>query len=70
MQYKQRSDAILKFLGSHQLISRNALCTIFGYDSGNLQRCFSGERVIPERYLLKFETELKKYGFINANNNK
>lgn len=61
---KMRSDAIVKWLSSHILISRNALCTIVGYDTSNLMKAFDGARPIPAKWLDAFEKELSKYGFI------
>lgn len=62
-QNKQRSDAIVKWLSDHPLISRNALCKDVGYDTANLLKAFDGVRSIPKKYLPGFEKELKKYGF-------
>jgi hypothetical protein len=50
-------------LSEHQLISRNALCSIVGYDTSNLNKAFNGSRPIPAKYLDAFENELKKYGY-------
>lgn len=60
---KERSEAIVKWLESHPLLSRNALCGIVGYDTSNLQKAFSGARAIPATYLDAFERELEKYGY-------
>lgn len=58
-----RSDDIVQWLSDHPLISRNALCTIVGYDVNNLRKAFDGMRPIPAKYLDAFEKELSKYGF-------
>lgn len=60
---KHRSDNIVQWLSEHPLISRNALCTMVGYDTSNLQKAFDGARAIPAKHLDAFETELKKYGY-------
>lgn len=60
---KERSDAILEFLSTHMLISRNALCTMVGYDVSNLQHCMDGKRAIPAKHLPEFERVLKAYGY-------
>lgn len=66
MSNKERSDAIVQFLSDRQLISRNALCTVVGYDTNNLRKAFEGARPIPAKYLDAFEAELKKYGYSPA----
>lgn len=70
MTNKERSEAIVQFLSDHQLISRNALCTMVDYDHGNLMKAFDGARAIPAKYLDAFEAELSKYGYnyLNINN--
>jgi hypothetical protein len=62
----ERSQAIIQWLSDHPLISRNALCTLVGYDTSNLLKAFNGERYIPSKYLDAFESELEKYGFKKA----
>lgn len=60
---KERSEAIVRWLQEHPLISRNALCTLVEYDVNNLQKAFTGARAIPAKYLEAFENELKRYGY-------
>lgn len=60
---KHRSDRILEFLSTHPLISRNAFCTMAGYDVSNLHHAMEGERSIPAKHLDAMEEILAEYGF-------
>lgn len=60
---KYRGECLVQWLSDHPLISRNALCTMVGYDTNNLRKAFDGSRPIPAKYLDAFEAELKKYGY-------
>lgn len=61
---KERSEAIVKWLQVHPLISISALCTMVDYDKPNLEGAISGARPIPAKYLDAFKAELGKYGYI------
>lgn len=60
---KERSEAVVRWLSDHPLISRNALCTMVGYDVSNLGKAFDGARAIPAKHIEAFEKELSKYGY-------
>lgn len=60
---KERSEAIVRWLEAHPLISRSALAAMVGYDKDNFSKAFTGARAIPASFLNAFEAELSKYGY-------
>jgi hypothetical protein len=62
----ERSNKITEWLKSHELISRNALCTLVGYDVSNLAKVMNGTSsyvAIPPKHLDDIERILSNYGF-------
>lgn len=65
-----RSDRIIEWLSTHDLISRNTLADRVGYHYQNLFQCIttyhltgSNKRRIPKARLEAFEAVLKDYGY-------
>jgi hypothetical protein len=67
----QRSNKIVEWLKTHDLISKNALCTKVGYDVASLHKVMNGTAsyvAIPPKHLDDIEKILADYGLIIAAN--
>jgi hypothetical protein len=60
---KERSEAIVKWLVEHPLLSKSALCTLVECDYKDLEKAISGAKAITGKHLDAFEAQLSKYGY-------
>ena len=64
-QTKTRSEKIIEWFGSHELISINGVCQLAQVDTSNFNKLLKAAKVIPDKILDKIEPIIKEYGYKN-----
>lgn len=60
---KPRSEKIIEWFGSHELISVKGVCDMAGIDTSNFNKLLKAAKVIPDKLLDKIEPIIKQYGY-------
>jgi hypothetical protein len=60
----ERCNRILLWIKSHNKFKWSTMCLEIGLDKGNFQKMLKKDKIsVALNYIIKIETELKKYGF-------
>lgn len=60
---RTRSEKVIEWFGSHELISVNGVCQEAIIDTSNFTKLLKAARVIPDKILDKIEPIIKQYGY-------
>lgn len=62
---RTRSEKIIEWFGSHELVSKNGVCELAGIDTSNFNKLLKFGKEIPDKILDKIEPIIKKYGYVS-----
>jgi hypothetical protein len=60
---RTRSERMIGWFGSHELISKNGVCELAGIDTSNFNKLLRYGKEIPDKILDKIEPIIKQYGY-------